>query len=189
MIFTETKIPGAYVIETEPKKDERGAFARTWCAFEFESMGLNPRLVQCSTSLNLRRGTLRGLHFQRSPHLEAKLVRCTRGRAFDVIVDLRPESPTFRMWHGEEISVQNGRMIYVPEGVAHGFQTIEDETELLYQISTYYAPEFAAGIRWNDPGIGIDWPMPKRPILSERDARLPYLDETYGGAPRTGTAA
>jgi dTDP-4-dehydrorhamnose 3,5-epimerase len=189
MNFIETGIPGAYVIAPEAKADSRGSFARTWCAYEFESMGLNPRLVQCSTSINLRAGTLRGLHYQTRPHLEAKLVRCTRGRAFDVVVDLRPGSPTFGRWYGEEISARNGRMMYVPEGVAHGFQTIEDETEIFYQISTYYAPEFAAGVRWNDPEIGIDWPLPAAPIISDRDAKLPWLSAVEGYAPPAGAAA
>lgn len=178
MIFTETPIAGAFVIEPEAIRDNRGFFARTWCSYEFERHGLNPRLVQCSTSFNSRKGTLRGLHYQTAPHLEAKLVRCTRGAAFDVVVDVRMQSPTFGQWYASEISDTNGRMMYVPEGVAHGFQTLVDDTELFYQISTFYAPEFASGLRWNDPDIGISWPFPAAPILSGRDARLPFLNES-----------
>ncbi len=184
MIFTQTIIPGAYVIAPEAKADPRGSFARTWCAFEFENMGLNPRLVQCSTSRNIRAGTLRGLHYQTAPHLEAKLVRCTRGAAFDVIVDMRVDSPAFGRWFSAEITAANGTMIYIPEGVAHGFQTLVDETELFYQISTYYAPEFATGIRWNDPDIGIRWPMPGNTVISEKDAALPYLCDVTGASRR-----
>lgn len=175
MIFNETKIPGAYVIELEPISDDRGSFARTWCQVEFENHGLSAQLVQCSTSLNLQTGTLRGLHYQRAPHLEAKLVRCTRGSAFDVIVDMRESSPMFGQWCATEISADNGRMIYIPEGVAHGFQTLENETEIFYQISTHYAPEFAAGVRWDDPDIAIDWPKTGQRIISERDCAHPML--------------
>lgn len=179
MNFHDTPIPGAFVIEPEPVRDERGSFARTWCQYEYESRGLTSRFVQCSTSFNRRRGTLRGMHFQRAPHLESKLVRCTRGRAYDVILDLRPASPAFGRWFGAEIGADDCRMMYVPEGVAHGFQTLEDETEILYQISTYYAPEFAAGVRWDDPEVGIRWPMPARPVMSDRDRALPFLHEAF----------
>ena len=180
MIFEETSIRGAYVISPEPICDERGSFSRTWCQYEFERRGLNAKLVQCSTSFNARAGTLRGLHFQRPPHMEAKLVRCTRGAAFDVLVDLRRESPSFGAWTATEVSVANGRMVYVPEGVAHGFQTLEPETELFYQISTYYAPEFASGLQWNDPDIRIAWPEPPTErIISAKDRTLPLLCELY----------
>lgn len=179
MNFHDTSIPGAFVIEPEPVRDERGSFARTWCQYEYESRGLTSRFVQCSTSFNRCRGTLRGMHFQRAPHLESKLVRCTRGRAYDVILDLRPTSPAFGRWFGAEISADDTRMMYVPEGVAHGFQTLEDETEILYQISTYYAPEFAAGVRWDDPEVGIGWPLLARPIISDRDLALPLLREAF----------
>lgn len=173
MIFRQTPIPGAYIIDPEPVADERGAFVRSWCQYEFENHGLNGRLVQCSRSVNTRAGTLRGMHYQRAPHLEAKLVRCTRGRAFDAIVDMRPGFATFGKWFACEISADNGRAFYIPEGVAHGFQTLEDDTELFYQISTYYAPEFAAGLRWDDPEVGIEWPTCPRRVISERDDALP----------------
>jgi len=173
MLFTNTPIPGVVIVDPEPVCDERGTFARSWCQFEFENHGLNGRLVQCSRSVNTHAGTLRGMHYQSAPHLEAKLVRCTRGSAFDAVVDLRAGLPSFGRWFGCEISAANGRALYIPEGVAHGFQTLEDETELFYQISTYYAPEFAAGLRWNDPDIGIEWPECPQRIISERDQEHP----------------
>ena len=141
MIFTETKLSGAFVIEPERLEDARGFFARTWCAEEFEGMGLNPGLVQCSTSFNARRGTLRGLHYQGAPHAETKLVRCTMGRIFDVIVDLRADSPTRGKWTALVLSAENRAMIYIPEGFAHGFQTLADDSEVFYQISRIYAPD------------------------------------------------
>ena len=173
MIFTETSIPGAYLVEPEHIADERGFFARTWCQHEFEIHGLNPRLVQCSTSFNAKPGTLRGLHYQAPPHMEAKLVRCTRGALFDVIVDLREDSPAYGEWVGIEMSPENGRMVYIPEGVAHGFQTLVPETEIFYQISTYYAPDSAAGIAWDDPDLAIDWPPVTERIISRADADRP----------------
>lgn len=177
MLFLSTEISGAWLIEPELISDERGSFARTWCAREFEKRGLNPRLVQCNISTNRRRGTLRGMHFQRAPHAEAKLVRCTRGAIFDVIVDLRPGSPTFARWVGQELSADNHRMFYIPEGFAHGFQTLTDECELFYQMSHAYEPTSSAGVRWDDPTIGIQWPMRENCIVSERDINLPFLEE------------
>lgn len=182
MIFEETPIPGAFVIVPEQVCDVRGSFARTWCHYEFESRGLNSQFVQSSTSFNHRAGTLRGLHFQRAPHLEAKLVRCTRGRAFDVIVDLRRESPAFGRWFATEIGADDGHMMFIPEGVAHGFQTLEDATEILYQISTYYAPDYAAGLRWDDPDIGIAWPEAEERTISEKDRELPAFHEVFEAA-------
>ncbi|CAN5828738.1 MAG: dTDP-4-dehydrorhamnose 3,5-epimerase [Gemmatimonadetes bacterium] len=169
MIFRETRLPGAYVIEPERIEDERGFFARSWCEREFRAHGLNPRLVQCNLSFNRYRGTLRGMHYQAAPHPEAKLVRCTMGRIHDVIVDLRPESPTFREWVAVELSAGNRRMLYVPEGFAHGFQTLEDESEVFYQMSQYYHAELARGVRWDDPAFGIAWPLPVQ-ALSARDS-------------------
>lgn len=172
MIFTDTPLGGAYVIEVERMVDERGFFARSWCEREFRSHGLNPRLVQCSVSFNLRKGTLRGMHYQVAPYEEAKLVRCTRGAAYDVILDLRRESPTFRRWFATELSADNHRMIYVPEGFAHGFQTLEDDTELFYQMTEEYYPEAARRVRWDDTAFGISWPPGQR-IISPRDAVNP----------------
>lgn len=172
MKFTETPLRGAYVIEMEPHRDERGYFARTFCRAEFEAHGLNPRLEQSSTSFNLRRGTLRGLHYQAAPFEEAKLVRCARGALYDLIVDLRPESESFRKWFAVELTASNLRMLYVPEGFAHGFQTLEDETEVLYHISEAYRPEHARGVRWNDPGFDFRWPIMER-VMSERDQSFP----------------
>ncbi len=172
MIFIETKLAGAFVIEPERKEDERGFFARSWCPHEFAAHGLNPRWAQCSISFNTKKGTLRGMHYQRAPHEEAKLVRCTRGAVYDVIVDLRPHSATFRQWIAAELTAENHRMMYVPEGFAHGLQTLQDSTEVFYQISEFYHPESACGVRWNDPMVGIEWPQDKRTI-SLRDQQLP----------------
>ena len=168
MIFTALPLPGANTIEPEPAADERGFFARLWCAREFAARGLRTDFVQSSISSNRHRRTLRGLHYQIPPHAETKLVRCIRGAAFDVIVDLRPESPTYLQWHACELSAENGRAVYIPEGLAHGFQTLTDDTELLYEITPCYAPEHARGARWNDPVFSIEWPIDE-PILSARD--------------------
>lgn len=152
----------------EPHRDERGHFARTWCRQEFEAHGLKASLAQCSTSFNLKRGTLRGLHYQAEPYAEAKLVRCTRGALYDLIVDLRPDSESFKEWFSVELTESNRMMLYVPEGFAHGFQTLEDETEVFYQISESYHPEYARGVRWNDPAFGFRWPI-EEGLMSERD--------------------
>jgi len=168
MNFRQTGLSGAYLIEPERIEDERGYFSRLWCAQEFAEHGLSPRLSQCSVSWNQYVGTLRGLHYQRAPHAEAKLVRVTRGRIFDVIVDLRPASPTLRRGFGAVLDAEDGLMMYVPEGFAHGFQTLEDDTEVTYQISVPYHAPSAAGLRWDDPAIGIDWPDAPA-VISERD--------------------
>ena len=159
MIFKETKLKGAYVIEIEPIEDERGFFARSFCAEEFEKYGLNPSIAQCNISYNQKKGTLRGMHYQVAPHAETKLLRCTMGAIYDVIIDLRPDSPTFKQWVATELLANNRRMLYIPEGVAHGFQTLEDHTEVFYQISEFYHPESVRGVRWNDPLFGIFWPV------------------------------
>jgi dTDP-4-dehydrorhamnose 3,5-epimerase len=172
VIFTETSIQGAWLVAPEPARDHRGFFARTWCAREFGARHLADRWVQCSISFNERRGTLRGLHYQRAPYGEAKLVRCTMGALYDVVLDLRRTSPTFKKHIGVELSASNRLMIYVPDGCAHGFQTLEDETEIFYQISEFYRPEHTAGVRWDDPAFGIAWPHAD-PIMSERDRRYP----------------
>ena len=172
MLFKETKLKGAYVIELEPIEDDRGFFARTFCKSEFEKYNLNPRIVQCNTSFNARKGTLRGMHYQSQPHEEVRLVRCARGSIYDVIVDLRPDSPTFKQWVAAELTEKNRRMLYVPEGFAHGFQTLEDDAEVFYQMSEFYAPEYARGVRWNDPAFGINWPAGER-IICTRDQSFP----------------
>lgn len=175
MLFTETCLKGAFLIEPERHEDERGFFARTWCRHEFAAHGLNAELVQCNVSYNRRKGTLRGMHYQRAPYAEAKLVRCTRGAIYDVIIDLRPDSPTRLQWLAVRLTAEDGRMLTIPEGFAHGFQTLEDDTEVFYQMSAFYAPEAAAGIRWNDPYFGISWPLAD-PILSEKDRAYPDFE-------------
>lgn len=175
MRFVETALPGAFVIEIEPHPDVRGFFARTFCRDEFTAAGLPGEFIQSSISVNLRRGTLRGLHFQAPPRAEPKLVRCNRGALFDVIVDLRADSATYCRWFGTELSADNRRALYVPSGFAHGFQTLTDDTEVAYQMAESYVPELARGVRWNDPAFGIAWPIDP-PFLSERDANYPdYL--------------
>lgn len=163
---------GACLLEVEPVSDERGFFARMWCAEEFERLGLNPKLAQCSISWNVRRGTLRGMHYQIEPHAEAKLVRCSAGAICDVIVDLRPVSPTYGKWVSAELTFENRKMLYVPEGFAHGFQTLVDNSEVSYYISATYHPESARGVRWNDPAFGFEWPL-ENPIVSVRDREIP----------------
>jgi dTDP-4-dehydrorhamnose 3,5-epimerase len=172
MRFQGTEIPGVVVVEPELALDERGAFARVWCPRELADHGLNPALAQCSMSWNRRKGTLRGMHQQLPPYAEAKLVRVTRGALFDVAVDLRPDSPTFRRWFGCELSDSNRRMLYIPEGLAHGFLTLAEGTEVLYLISEFHHPEAARGVRWDDPAFAIEWPG--RPaVISERDRSYP----------------
>ena len=176
MIFSETELPGAYTIDVDPRRDERGFFARAWCAEEFSQHDLVTRVAQANVSYNVRRGTLRGMHYQLPPHAEVKIVRCTRGAIYDVIVDLRPASPTYRRWIGVELTADNRRMLYVPEGFAHGFQTLEDDTEAFYQVSEFYAPGAERGLRWDDPAFGIEWPLPESPILSDKDRAWPDFE-------------
>ena len=175
MIFTETKLKGAFVLEPERQEDERGFFARTFCQKEFEAHGLNPRLVQCNISFNKKKGTLRGMHYQAAPYEEAKLVRCTMGAIYDVIIDLRPQSPTYKQWIAEELSAENRKMLYIPGGFAHGFQTLEDNTEVFYQMSGYYAPEHATGVRWDDPTFGIKWPPERERLILLKDQDHPLM--------------
>jgi dTDP-4-dehydrorhamnose 3,5-epimerase len=177
MIFTESPLPGAFLIELERLADERGFFARTYCADEFAAQGLGIDLHQCSVSFNARKGTLRGLHYQGAPHEEHKLVRCTTGAIFDVIVDIRPQSPSFRHWFGTELTAQNRRSLFIPPGYAHGFLTLSDDAEVYYMISVPHAPEYARGYRWSDPAFGIQWPM-KPSVMSSRDAAYPLLEPT-----------
>ncbi|MGH6689263.1 MAG: dTDP-4-dehydrorhamnose 3,5-epimerase [Gammaproteobacteria bacterium] len=182
MIFKETALSGAFVIDPEPQEDARGLFARTWCWRELQARGLETRTAQCSTSFNRRKGTLRGLHYQRPPAAETKIVRCTRGALYDVIIDLRPESPTFLEHVAVVLTADNRRMLYVPTGFAHGFQTLEDDTEVFYQISEFSAPEHARGVRWNDPLFGISWPIVDRRTIIERDQRYPDFRPVEVGA-------
>jgi len=176
MIFIETQLKGAFIIKPERLEDERGFFARTWCQREYEAHGLNSRLVQCNISFNEKAGTLRGMHYQAAPYEEAKLVRCTQGAIYDAIIDLRPESPTFKQYTAIVLTAQNRKMLYVPEGFAHGFLTLEDHTEVFYQMSEFYAPEYARGIRWNDPAFNIQWPADVQ-IISDRDQNLPDFNK------------
>jgi dTDP-4-dehydrorhamnose 3,5-epimerase len=173
MLFTSTRLEGAYLIEVERQADERGFLARTFCEREFAAHGLPMRIVQSSTIHSPRRHTLRGLHYQEEPHSEVKLVRCTRGSIFLVMVDLRPDSKTRNDWVGIELSAGNWRLAYVPQGFAQGYQTLEDDTEVLYQMSHHYAPEAARGVRWNDPAFDIAWPAAEQRIISERDRTWP----------------
>jgi len=178
VIFHPTALSGAFVVEQERREDSRGYFARTWCRREVEAAGLDSRLVQCSISHNLRRGILRGMHWQAEPHAEVKLVRCTRGAIWDVIIDLRPGSPTYTRHLGVELTGDSGRALYIPEGFAHGFVTLSDDTDVFYQMSDYYQAEAARGVRWNDPAFGIVWPVAE-PVLHPRDATYP--DFVAGG--------
>jgi dTDP-4-dehydrorhamnose 3,5-epimerase len=171
--FEETPVAGAFVIDLEPIGDERGFFSRAFCRREFEEHGLNPDVVQCNLSLSMLAGTLRGMHFQRPPHEEAKLVRCTRGALWDVVLDLRPDSPTYLRWYGVELDPENRRALYVPEGCAHGFQTLVPETEAFYQVSAAYAPTHDAGVRWDDPAFGIEWPDAAERTISDKDLGWP----------------
>jgi len=173
MIFSPTRLEDAYLIDVEPKADERGFLARTFCEHEFAEQGLPMRIVQSSTIHTARSHTLRGLHYQEAPHREVKLVRCTRGSIFLVMVDLRPASETRNDWVGVELSAENERLAYVPEGFAQGYQTLEDDTEVLYQMSHEYVPESARGVRWDDPAFGIEWPDAQKRLISERDQAWP----------------
>lgn len=177
MIFTETKLAGAYIIEPTIIGDDRGFFARAWCQREFEAKGLVSSLVQSNLSFNKFKGTVRGMHRQIAPAMEVKLVRCTKGAIYDVIVDLRPESPTYKQWIGVELTADNHRMLYVPEGFAHGYQTLEDDCEVFYQVSQFYSPQHERGARYNDPAFGIEWPAEVTSV-SIKDQKWPdYLGE------------
>jgi dTDP-4-dehydrorhamnose 3,5-epimerase len=168
VLFRETELPGAFVIELQKHEDERGFFARSWCQKEFEARGLNPRTVQCNVSFNKLKGTLRGMHYQVPPCAEAKLVRCTRGAICDVIIDLRRESVTYKQHVSEVLSSDNYKALFIPEGFAHGFQTLEDNCEVFYQMSAYYSPEHERGVRYNDPAFRISWPIDVT-MISDRD--------------------
>ncbi len=173
MRFVETPLAGVWLVEPDRIEDERGHFARTYDAVLFAAHGLKPVGVQCNTSFNARAGTLRGMHLQLAPHGECKLIRCTRGAIFDVAVDLRPGSPTHRAWHGVRLSAENGRALYVPAGLAHGFQTLCDASEVLYMMGHEYVSDAASGVRWDDPAFAIDWPQADARVISERDRTYP----------------
>ncbi len=176
MIFAETELGGAFIIDLEQREDDRGFFARSWDENEFRDHGLNPRIVQCNVSFNHHAGTLRGMHFQNAPHAEAKLIRCTMGAILDVIIDLRPDSPTFKRWIGVELTAENRRSLYVPEGFAHGYQTLADGTETFYQVSEFYAPGVEGGVRFDDPVFAIEWPR-EITVISPKDASWPDFVE------------
>ena len=173
MIFHQSRLSGAYIIEVEKRVDNRGFFGRSFCRQEFDEHGLNPDMVQVNIGFSQSRGTLRGLHYQSPPHAEAKLVRCTAGSLYDVILDLRPNSPTFKQWMGIELSAGSYTMLYVPEGFAHGYLTLSDNTEVLYQVSQFYSPDSERGIRWNDQTFAIGWPPVDHLIISEKDRQWP----------------
>lgn len=180
MRFTPTDLEGTYLVELEPIRDQRGFFARTFCRDSFRAQGLADEFVQSNIAWNQRKGTLRGLHYNQPPEAEAKLVRCTRGRLYDVALDLRQDSATFLHWSAFELSPENGRLLYVPPGIAHGYQALEDDTEVAYWMSSIYRPGAQTGVRWNDPAFGIHWPIAS-PLLSERDRSYP--DFTIGASP------
>lgn len=173
LLFKPLEVAGAYLIEIDRKEDERGFFARTWCAKEFEAQGLKASLAQCNMSYNKQKGTLRGLHYQLPPHQETKIVRCTTGGIYDVILDLRPDSPTYLKWCGVELWSHNHQVLYVPEGCGHGIQTLADHTEVMYMVSEFYTPEAERGVMWNDPVFAIEWPPAEQRIISEKDQNHP----------------
>ena len=174
MQFTPSRIPGAWMIDIAPIHDHRGFFAMTWLPEEFSKRGINPALAQCNLAFNHKRGTLRGMHFQKAPHSQAKIVRATRGALLDVIIDLRPASPTYRQWDAIELTADNRRMLYMPEGVAHGYLTLTDDVEAYYHASTPWVPHSESGVRWNDPAFGITWPF-EPVVISEKDRNWPLL--------------
>ncbi len=178
MIFTETIFKGSYILEYEKIIDERGFFARSFCKNEFSKHGLKTDIIQCNISFNSKKGTLRGMHMQLPPKAEAKLVRCTRGRIYDVIIDLRPESETYCKWLAIELTGKDNKAIYIPEGFAHGFQTLEKNTEVFYHMFEFYDPEYAIGLRWDDQAFGIEWPLPN-PIISDKDTSYPLYKKVF----------
>lgn len=179
MIFTETRLKGVFIIDLEARSDNRGFFARSFCAKEFQAHGLNPTVAQCNLSFNHRKGTVRGMHYQCAPAAETKLVRCIQGAVYDVVIDLRPESDTYKSHVGVELTAENRRALYIPEGLAHGFQTLVDNTEVAYQMGDFYIPGYDRGFRYDDPAFGISWALPVSEI-SERDLALPLFETTFG---------
>ena len=186
MKFSQTPIHGAYTIELEPFQDQRGFFARSWCKKEFKKYGLAHNFVQCNISCNKKKGTVRGMHYQTTPHQEIKLVHCIQGSVYDVIIDLRKDSPSYLQWFGTLISFENKKMVYIPAGCAHGYQSLQDNSAVYYHVSNFYAPSFEKGIHWKDPLFSIQWPI-KNAIVSEKDNNFPFLSrtilpKTYQGA-------
>lgn len=175
MIFTETHLKGAFVVEIEKHEDVRGFFTRVFCQEEFAEHGLNTAVAQCNISHNIKKGTIRGMHYQSAPYQEAKFIRCIQGSLYDVIVDLRPLSPTYCQWFGVELSAANYKALYVPEDFAHGFQTLEDNTNIMYQVSQFYHPESAQGVRWNDTAFNIEWPLPVAVIMDRDDSYPDFI--------------
>ncbi len=173
MLFHETKLKGVFIIEPERLEDERGFFARTWCKQEFEGHGLNSNLVQCGIAFNKKSGTLRGMHYQAAPNMETKLIRCTKGSIYDVVIDLRISSPTYKQWIGVELTENNYKMLYVSEGFAHGYQTLKHNTVVFYQVSQFYSPGSERGVRWDDPSFNIEWPETEERIISKKDQMWP----------------
>jgi len=169
MLFTETELKGAFIVDLEQRADNRGFFARTWCQHEFEQQGMVARIVQANMSYNIHKGTLRGMHFQNAPYMETKLVRAVRGAIYDVIIDLRADSPTYKRWIGVELTADNRRALFVPEGFGHGFQTLTDDADVMYQVSEFYTPGAEGGLRYNDPAFDIQWPLPVS-VISDKDA-------------------
>jgi len=178
MIFSPTPIAGSYLVDIQPRGDERGFFARVVCENEFQVNGINATFKQCNMQHNIKSGTLRGMHIQREPYAEEKLVRCTRGAIYDVIVDLRPDSTTYLQWFGAELTEENRRMLYVPKGVAHGYLTLSDDVETFYMVTEFYAPDYEWGVRFNDPAFGIVWPDAGELTVSEKDCAWPLVDVT-----------
>ncbi len=170
MKFTKTSLPDVYVIDLEKRQDERGFFARTWCRKEFENLGLDTEFAQANLAFSNKKKTLRGMHYQVAPHAETKLVRCVRGAIYDVALDMREDSPTYKHWFGLDLTAENRKMLYVPKGFAHGYLTLEDNSEVLYQVSEFYAPESERGLRWDDPAFAIQWPKTENLLISEKDA-------------------
>jgi dTDP-4-dehydrorhamnose 3,5-epimerase len=181
MIFTETPIPGAVLVQLEPHRDDRGFFARAWCREEFAAHGLTAPFVQANLAQSHEAGTLRGLHYQTAPYEEAKLIRCLRGGIYDVVVDLRPDSPTYRQWHAERLTAARRNALYVPEGCAHGYQTLEDDTEVFYQVTAAYTPGVEQGIRYDDPAFGVEWPRAVT-VLSDKDGAWPDFDSVQNAS-------
>jgi dTDP-4-dehydrorhamnose 3,5-epimerase len=173
VIFKSTDLPGAFLIEPDRRADVRGYFARTYCEKEFVDQGLDPSVSQCSVSFNHRKGTLRGMHYQLAPFEEVKVVRCNRGSIYDVIIDLRPDSASYKKWFAAQLDEENGKMLYIPKGFAHGFQTLADDTEVFYQMSQVFSPDHARGVRWNDPAFSIVWPEEEERIILDRDRKYP----------------
>jgi dTDP-4-dehydrorhamnose 3,5-epimerase len=178
MIFTETKLKGAFIIDVDIRADHRGGFARTFCAQEFEQQGLKPTVAQCNMSYNHKAGTLRGMHYQVAPACETKLVRCTKGAIYDVIIDMRPDSPTYMMYIGVELTADNRRALYVPEMFAHGYQALTDDAEVVYQVGEFYTPGYERGLRYDDPIFGIEWPIPVT-VISEKDAAWTLFEAVH----------